>query len=65
MGSVGLGGLASFLGIFWMNGALVGTLFGAFGARMTVSDSANSVLTHSSESDSVSRVKWWTNTREK
>ncbi|CAN8101577.1 unnamed protein product [Discula destructiva] len=35
MGSVGLGGLASFLGIFWMNGALVGALFGAFGARMT------------------------------
>lgn len=37
MGSVGLGGLASFLGIFWMNGALVATLFGAFGVRMTVS----------------------------
>ncbi|KAK0657129.1 hypothetical protein B0T16DRAFT_52614 [Cercophora newfieldiana] len=35
MGSVGLGGVASFLGIFWMNGALVGTLFGAFGAKMT------------------------------
>ncbi|KAK4158708.1 hypothetical protein QBC43DRAFT_143727 [Cladorrhinum sp. PSN259] len=35
MGSVGLGGVASFLGVFWMNGALVGTLFGAFGARMT------------------------------
>jgi len=35
MTSVGLGGLASFLGIFWMNGALVGTLFGAFGAKMT------------------------------
>ncbi|KAI2463214.1 DUF726-domain-containing protein [Annulohypoxylon bovei var. microspora] len=35
MSSVGLGGLASFLGIFWMNGALVGTLFGAFGAKMT------------------------------
>ena len=35
MGTVGLGGLASFLGIFWMNGALVGTLFGAFGAKMT------------------------------
>jgi hypothetical protein len=32
-----LGSLASFLGIFWMNGALVGTLFGAFGASMTVS----------------------------
>ena len=37
MGSVGLGGVASFLGVFWMNGALVGTLFGAYGARMTVS----------------------------
>jgi hypothetical protein len=37
MGGVGLGGVASFLGIFWMNGALVGTLFGAYGARMTVS----------------------------
>jgi hypothetical protein len=37
MGGVGLGGVASFLGIFWMNGALVGTLFGAFGAKMTVS----------------------------
>ncbi|KAI0190567.1 hypothetical protein F4808DRAFT_444514 [Astrocystis sublimbata] len=35
MGSVGLGGLAGFLGIFWMNGALVGALFGAFGAKMT------------------------------
>ncbi|GAW19519.1 hypothetical protein ANO14919_090060 [Xylariales sp. No.14919] len=35
MTSVGLGGLAGFLGIFWMNGALVGTLFGAFGAKMT------------------------------
>ncbi|KAK8043631.1 YSIRK family gram-positive signal peptide [Apiospora rasikravindrae] len=35
MGGVGLGGLASFLGIFWMNGALVGTIFGAFGAGMT------------------------------
>ncbi|KAI1271676.1 DUF726-domain-containing protein [Xylaria sp. FL0933] len=35
MSSVGLGGLAGFLGIFWMNGALVGTLFGAFGAKMT------------------------------
>ncbi|KAK0384113.1 hypothetical protein NLU13_8202 [Sarocladium strictum] len=35
MGGVGLGGVASFLGIFWMNGALVGTLFGAFGAKMT------------------------------
>lgn len=37
MGGVGLGGVASFLGIFWMNGALVGTLFGAYGAKMTVS----------------------------
>lgn len=36
MGGVGLGGLASFLGIFAMNGALVGTLFGAFGGKMTV-----------------------------
>ncbi|KAG6035669.1 hypothetical protein E4U41_005964 [Claviceps citrina] len=35
MGGVGLGGVASFLGIFWMNGALVGTLFGAYGAKMT------------------------------
>ncbi|GAP87990.2 putative transmembrane and coiled-coil domain-containing protein [Rosellinia necatrix] len=35
MSSVGLGGLAGFLGLFWMNGALVGTLFGAFGAKMT------------------------------
>ena len=35
MGSVGLGGLASFLGVFCMNGALVGTFFGAYGARMT------------------------------
>ncbi|KAK3388866.1 hypothetical protein B0T20DRAFT_424608 [Sordaria brevicollis] len=35
MGSVGLGGVASFLGVFWMNGALVGTLFGALGAQMT------------------------------
>lgn len=36
MGTVGLGGVASFLGIFLMNPALVGTLFGALGARMTV-----------------------------
>lgn len=36
MGSVGLGGVASFLGVFWMNSALVGTLFGAFGFKMTV-----------------------------
>lgn len=35
MGGVGLGGVASFLGIFWANGALVGTLFGAYGAKMT------------------------------
>ncbi|KAH7273691.1 hypothetical protein MRS44_001427 [Fusarium solani] len=35
MGGVGLGGVASFLGIFWMNGALVGALFGAYGAKMT------------------------------
>ncbi|KAM0278849.1 hypothetical protein ACHAQH_004925 [Verticillium albo-atrum] len=35
MGSVGLGGVASFLGIFWANGALVGALFGAYGAKMT------------------------------
>ena len=39
MGGVGLGGVASFLGIFWMNGALVGALFGAYGAKMTVSTS--------------------------
>lgn len=36
LGGVGLGGVASFLGIFWMNGALVGALFGAYGAKMTV-----------------------------
>lgn len=35
MGGVGLGGLASFIGSFAMNGALVGTLFGAYGAAMT------------------------------
>ena len=35
MGGVGLGGVASFLGIFAMNGALVGSLFGAFGGKMT------------------------------
>ncbi|OAA46846.1 transmembrane and coiled-coil domains 4 [Metarhizium rileyi] len=35
MGGVGLGGVASFLGIFWLNGALVGALFGAYGAKMT------------------------------
>lgn len=37
LGGVGLGGVASFLGLFWMNGALVGALFGAYGAKMTVS----------------------------
>ena len=37
LGGVGLGGVASFLGVFWMNGALVGALFGAYGAKMTVS----------------------------
>ncbi|KAJ6786057.1 hypothetical protein PWT90_02751 [Aphanocladium album] len=37
LGGVGLGGVASFLGIFWMNGALVGALFGAYGAKMTAS----------------------------
>jgi hypothetical protein len=36
LGGVGLGGVASFLGIFWMNGALVGALFGAYGGKMTV-----------------------------
>lgn len=36
LGGIGLGGVASFLGIFWMNGVLVGALFGAFGAKMTV-----------------------------
>ncbi|RCI12987.1 hypothetical protein L249_1308 [Ophiocordyceps polyrhachis-furcata BCC 54312] len=35
MGGVGLGGVASFLAIFWANGALVGALFGAYGAKMT------------------------------
>jgi MFS family permease len=35
MGGIGLGGVASVLGIFAMNGALVGTLFGAFGGKMT------------------------------
>ncbi|KAF4993367.1 hypothetical protein FGRMN_6541 [Fusarium graminum] len=35
LGGVGLGGVASFLGIFWMNGALVGALFGAYGGKMT------------------------------
>ncbi|XWW99693.1 hypothetical protein V2A60_007705 [Cordyceps javanica] len=35
LGGVGLGGVASFLGVFWMNGALVGALFGAYGAKMT------------------------------
>ena len=37
LGGIGLGGVASFLGVFWMNGALVGALFGAYGAKMTVS----------------------------
>ena len=37
LGGIGLGGVASFLGFFWMNGALVGALFGAYGAKMTVS----------------------------
>lgn len=36
MGTLGLGTVASFLGVFWMNSALVGALFGAFGAKMTV-----------------------------
>lgn len=35
IGTEGLGGLASFLGVFCMNGALVGTFFEACGARMT------------------------------
>lgn len=34
MGGIGMGGVASFLCIFWMNGALVGTLFGAYGAKL-------------------------------
>lgn len=38
MSGLGLGSLASFLGVFWMNSALVGTLFGAFGAKMTAGD---------------------------
>ena len=37
LGGVGLGGVASFLGVFWMNGALVGAFFGAYGAKMTAS----------------------------
>lgn len=44
MGGVGLGGVASFLGVFWMNGALVGALFGAYGAKMTVREAASSRL---------------------
>lgn len=36
-GAVGLSGVASLLGTFWTNDALVGRLFGAFGAKMTVS----------------------------
>lgn len=35
MGGIGLGAAANVLGIFFMNGALVGTIFGAFGGRMT------------------------------
>lgn len=42
LGGVGLGGVASFLGIFWMNGALVGALFGAYGAKMTVRNNKSS-----------------------
>ena len=62
MGGVGLGGVASFLGIFWMNGALVGALFGAYGAKMTVyinSTSACRVLL------TKCRVNSWTSTRKK
>lgn len=44
LGGVGLGGVASFLGIFWMNGALVGALFGAYGAKMTVGSPMTVVL---------------------
>lgn len=61
LGGLGLGGVASFIGIFWMNGALVGALFGAYGAKLTVSGNVlgissshgNSILTH----PSLSRVK--------
>lgn len=69
MGSVGLGGLASVLGVFWTKGALVGTLFGAFGAGMTVSASCrDSPLTMSSvpfDTDMAHRAAWWTSMREK
>lgn len=34
MGGVGLGGLASFLGIFAMNGVFMGSLFGVVGGKM-------------------------------
>ena len=34
MGGIGLGGVASLLGVFWGNSALVGTLFGAYGAML-------------------------------
>lgn len=44
LGGVGLGGVASFLGIFWMNGALVGALFGAYGAKMTVSNAMRKLI---------------------
>lgn len=49
LGGVGLGGVASFLGIFWMNGALVGALFGAYGAKMTVRISSLSPLVNYKE----------------
>ncbi|KAJ2902836.1 putative YSIRK family gram-positive signal peptide [Zalerion maritima] len=34
LGGIGLGSVSSFLGVFWMNGALVGTLFGVYGAKL-------------------------------
>lgn len=37
VGAGGFSGLASLLGMFWMNGGLAGKLFGASGAGMTVS----------------------------
>ncbi|KAL3958868.1 hypothetical protein ACCO45_007030 [Purpureocillium lilacinum] len=46
MGGVGLGGVASFLGIFWMNGALVGALFGAYGAKMTLRQRGRGLSLH-------------------
>ncbi|KAJ2974162.1 hypothetical protein NQ176_g6204 [Zarea fungicola] len=49
LGGVGLGGVASFLGIFWMNGALVGALFGAYGAKMTARISSFSRLVNYEE----------------